>query len=194
MAKTNALDLKNGRLKFSTDIKDSVIKSDIIFICVGTPISKKNKSLLCVGLDPPPAQVPVIDIFEFNKANIESTQHLVCAYKPNMGFYEAIGIDGLRALEKTVSVIPADIPVVGDAKRGDIGSTAEAYASALYDYWGFDAITCNPFAGYDSVTPFLRDGKGVFFWCRSSNPGARDFQDVIVSSPDSGPGLSLIHI
>lgn len=152
-------------------------------------ISKKNKSLLCVGLDPTPAQVPVKDIFEFNKAIIESTQHLVCAYKPNMGFYEALGIDGLRALEKTVSVIPADIPVVGDAKRGDIGSTAEAYASALYDYWGFDAITCNPFAGYDSVTPFLRDGKGVFFWCRSSNPGARDFQDVIVSSPDSGPGV-----
>ena len=145
-------------------------------------ISKKNKSLLCVGLDPNPAQVPIKDIVEFNKGIIENTQHLVCAYKPNMGFYEALGIEGLRILEKTVAAIPADIPVIGDAKRGDIGSTSEAYAIALYDYWGFDAITCNPFAGFDSVVPYLREGKGVFFWCRSSNPGAKDFQDLLVSS------------
>ena len=71
-------------------------------------ISKKNKSLLCVGLDPNPARVPVRDIFEFNKAIIESTQHLVCAYKPNLAFYEALGLDGLRILEKTVAAIPAD--------------------------------------------------------------------------------------
>ena len=146
-------------------------------------ISKKNKSLLCVGLDPHPDQVPVSDIFEFNKAIIENTQHLVCAYKPNLGFYEALGINGLRILEKTLEIIPADIVVIGDAKRGDIGSTSDAYARALYDVWGFDAITCNPFAGFDSVTPFLRSDKGVFFWCRSSNPGAKDFQDLIVSAP-----------
>jgi orotidine-5'-phosphate decarboxylase len=147
-------------------------------------ISKKNKSLLCVGLDPNPAQIPVQDIYEFNKAIIENTQHLVCAYKPNMGFYEALGIEGLRILEKTVAAIPEEIPVIGDAKRGDIGSTAEAYATALYDYWRFDAVTCNPFAGFDSVIPFLRPDKGVFFWCRSSNPGAKDFQDLLVSSGD----------
>ena len=148
-------------------------------------ISKKNKSLLCVGLDPNPAQIPVQDIYEFNKAIIENTQHLVCAYKPNMGFYEALGIEGLRILEKTVAAIPEEIPVIGDAKRGDIGSTAEAYATALYDYWRFDAVTCNPFAGFDSVIPFLRPDKGVFFWCRSSNPSASDFQDLMVRSTSS---------
>jgi orotidine-5'-phosphate decarboxylase len=148
-------------------------------------ISKKNKSLLCVGLDPNPAQVPVRDIFEFNKTIIESTQHLVCAYKPNLAFYEALGLEGLRILEKTVTAIPAEIPVIGDAKRGDIGSTSQAHATALYDYWGFDAITCNPFAGFDSIEPLLRPGKGVFFWCRSSNPSASDFQDLMVSSTSS---------
>ena len=152
-------------------------------------ISKKNKSLLCIGLDPNPAKVPVRDIFEFNKAIIESTQHLVCAYKPNLAFYEALGLEGWRILEKTVAAIPADIPVIGDAKRGDIGSTSEAHATALYDYWGFDAVTCNPFGGFDSIEPLLRPGKGVFFWCRSSNPGAADFQDLLVNSSSSVPAV-----
>lgn len=141
--------------------------------------SKKNHSLLCVGLDPDPAKLPVTDVFEFNKAIIDSTADLVCAYKPNMAFYEAMGIRGLQILRKTVNYIPRDVPVIGDAKRGDIGNTAAAYAKALFDYYKFDMVTLNPYLGYDSIEPFLNyENKGVFILCRTSNKSASDFQDL----------------
>ena len=141
--------------------------------------STRNRSLLCVGLDPDPAKLPVKDVFEFNKAIIDATSDLVCAYKPNLAFYEAMGIKGLQVLKKTVDYIPKDIPVIGDAKRGDIGNTAAAYASALFDFYKFDAVTLNPYLGYDSIGPFLNyDGKGVFILCRTSNKSASDFQDL----------------
>jgi orotidine-5'-phosphate decarboxylase len=139
-----------------------------------------NGSLLCVGLDPDPAKLPVKDIFEFNKAIIDATADLVCAYKPNLAFYEALGIRGLQALKKTVAYIPKNIPVIGDAKRGDIGNTASAYARALFGYYKFDAVTLNPYLGYDSVEPFLGyKDKGVFIVCRTSNSSACDFQDLV---------------
>ncbi len=142
--------------------------------------ARKNKSLLCVGLDPDPKLMPdKIDVFEFNKAIIDATSDLVCAYKPNFAFYEALGNEGLDALKRTTDYIPEDIPVIADAKRGDIGNTAKAYAKALFDILNFDAATVNPYLGFDSIEPFIqyRD-KGIFILCRTSNAGAADFQSL----------------
>jgi len=147
--------------------------------------SRSNRSLVCVGLDPDPDLMPVPDVLEFNKAIVDATKDLVCAYKPNLPFYEALGLRGLEALEETVSFIRATAPgvvVVGDGKRGDIASTNAKYAQALFEAWGFDAATVNGYAGGESLEPFLAyDDKGVFVWCRSSNPGAQEFQDLRVS-------------
>ncbi len=142
--------------------------------------SRKNESWLCIGLDPDPELMPEADILQFNKAVIEATSDLVCAYKPNLAFYEALGAEGPATLEKTVRHVPDHVPVIGDAKRGDIGSTARAYARALFSVLGFDAVTVNPYLGHDSLEPFTsyRD-KGVFILCRTSNKGATDFQDLI---------------
>ncbi len=147
--------------------------------------SERNKSLLCIGLDPDPGRMPIPDVFEFNKAIIDSTADLVCAYKPNFPFYEALGVPGLTALERTVRHIrdvAPDAVLIGDSKRGDIGSTNRFYARALFETWGVDAATVNAWGGGDSVEPYLDYAdRGVFVWCRSSNPGAAEFQDVPVS-------------
>jgi len=141
--------------------------------------SRKHKSWLCIGLDPDPELMPAVDVLQFNKAIIEATSDLVCAYKPNLAFYEALGIDGLAILENTVKYVPGDIPVIGDAKRGDIGNTARAYARALFSVLGFDAATANPYLGFDSIEPFISyQDKGVFILCRTSNKGAADFQNL----------------
>ncbi len=141
--------------------------------------SRKNKSWLCIGLDPDPELMPGIDILQFNKAIIEATSDLVCAYKPNLAFYEALATEGLAILEKTVKYIPGDVPVIADAKRGDIGNTTRAYARALFSVLGFDAATVNPYLGFDSIEPFIKyQDKGVFILCRTSNRGAADFQDL----------------
>ena len=146
--------------------------------------SSATKSLVCVGLDPDPARMPVSSVFEFNRAIVDATAGLVCAYKPNLAFYEAMGLAGLKDLERTVAHIRSAAPgtiIIGDAKRGDIGPSAQAYAKALFEVWGFDAVTVNAWGGRDSVAPFLEDAdKGVFVWCRGSNPGSADFQDVQV--------------
>src|SRR4030043_1485729 len=144
--------------------------------------SRKNRSLLCIGLDPDPKLMPMMDVFRFNRTIIEATSDLVCAYKPNLAFYEALGVEGLAILEKTVKHIPGDIPVIGDAKRGDIGNTARAYARALFSVLGFDAATVNPYLGFDSLEPFINcQDKGVFILCRTSNKGAADFQDLRIN-------------
>jgi orotidine-5'-phosphate decarboxylase len=143
----------------------------------------KNKSLLCVGLDPDLTLMPKMSIPEFNKAIIAATSDLVCAYKPNVAFYEALGVEGIEALLETIECIPDHIPVIGDAKRGDIGNTAKAYARALFDTFGFDAVTVSPYLGFDSIEPFLMyREKGVFILCRTSNPGAMDFQSLVDAS------------
>lgn len=145
-------------------------------------VCSRHRSLLCVGLDPDPALMPVDDVFEFNKAIIDATHDLVCAYKPNIAFYEALGVPGLQALKRTVEHIrrvDPDAIILIDAKRGDIGNTSRAYARALFETWDCDAATVNAFGGRDGVQPFLDYAeKGVFVWCRSSNEGARDFQDL----------------
>lgn len=143
--------------------------------------SRRNRSLLCIGLDPDPALMPIADVLEFNRAIIEATSDLACAYKPNLAFYEALGAEGWPTLKGTLEAIPAHIPSIGDAKRGDVGHTARAYARALFEVLGCDAVTVNPYLGGDAVQPFLdyRE-RGVFILCRTSNPGAGDFQDALV--------------
>lgn len=146
--------------------------------------SETTQSLLCVGLDPDPARLPVAGAVEFNRSIISATADLVCAYKPNLAFYEALGLPGYKALEKTIQHIREDAPhciIIGDCKRGDIDSSAAAYATAMFDVWGFDAVTVNPWGGMDTVEPWLNNpGKGAFIWCRGSNRGAADIQDLPV--------------
>jgi orotidine-5'-phosphate decarboxylase len=144
-----------------------------------TNTTEQNESLLCIGLDPDPELMPdKVDVVKFNKAIIDATCDLVCAYKLNFAFYEALD-DGMDALKRTIQHIPNDIPVIGDAKRGDIGNTARAYAKAIFSNLGFDATTVNPYLGFDSVEPFIEYwDRGVFILCRTSNPSAVDFQNL----------------
>ncbi len=144
-----------------------------------------SRSLVCVGLDPDPTMMPLKDVAAFNRAIVDATHDLVGAYKPNLAFYEALGLDGWNALESTVQHIRDVAPgviLLGDGKRGDIGNTATAYAKGMFEYWGFDAVTINAYCGRDGVEPFLEySDRGVFVLCRSSNPGAVDLQDLVVS-------------
>jgi orotidine-5'-phosphate decarboxylase len=146
-----------------------------------------NQSWLCLGLDPDPERLPHLlqtnahgkAALEFNRRIIEATHDLVCAYKLNSAFYEALGPYGMEILQQTRDFIPQVIPAIWDAKRGDIANTSHKYAQAAFEVYGFDAITVNPYLGYDSLEPFFsyRD-RGVFLLCRTSNPGAQDLQDV----------------
>jgi len=151
-----------------------------------TKAVRKNRSLLCVGLDPDPKLMPdKTGTLEFNKAIIDATSDLVCAYKLNLAFYEAQDNEGLDALKRTIEHIPDDIPVIGDAKRGDIGNTAKAYAKTLFSNFDFDAATVNPYLGFDSIEPFIQyHDKGVFILCRTSNAGALDFQSLRCETED----------
>ena len=143
---------------------------------------EKNRSLLIIGLDPQEEFLPSTgDIYtrlrDWGKAVIEQTSDLVCGYKPNMAFYEQYGPAGLRALQETVGAVASDIPVLLDAKRGDIGSTAQAYARAAYEQFHADAITLSPYLGQDSIKPFLADPeKFAFILCQTSNPSANEIQ------------------
>lgn len=144
---------------------------------------KKNNSLLCIGLDPDPVLMPQgIDILTFNKAIIDATAEMVCAYKPNLAFYEAMGQQGWDVLKQTINYIPQNIPVIADAKRGDIGNTSKSYAKAIFEDLKAGAITVSPYLGFDSVEPFLNSypGKSVFILCRTSNQGSSDFQSLSV--------------
>jgi len=140
----------------------------------------KNNSLLCVGLDPDPALMPdKIQVFDFNKAIIDATSDLVCAYKLNLAFYEALDDRGLDTLKRTIQHIPGDIPVIADAKRSDIGNSARAYARAIFSNLNIDATTVNPYLGFDSLQPFIEyTDRGIFILCRTSNPGSADFQSL----------------
>lgn len=140
----------------------------------------KNSSLLCVGLDPDPAKTK--DQFNFGKRIIDQTADLVCCYKPQVAFYAAVGTTGIENLKKTINYIHGkykDVPVLLDAKRGDIGYTSEMYAKEVFDFLCVDAVTLNPYLGEDALRPFFqRKDKGSFVLCKTSNPSARDFQDL----------------
>ena len=159
----------------------------------------KNDSLLCVGLDPDISKLPAHiasqkdAFFIFNKAIIDSTSDLVCAYKPNSAMYEAFGSDGIIQLKKTCDYINTNypkIPIILDFKRADIGNTNNFYTQLAFDYLNAGAITINPYAGMQANTEFLRNkDKGIIVWCRSSNPGAGEFQDLII---DGKPLYQLV--
>ncbi len=152
--------------------------------------TKTNNSLVCVGLDPhlskiPPHLLEVADsIFKFNKAIIDSTHDLVCAYKPQIAYFSAASAED--QLERTIHYIQTNyplIPVILDAKRGDIGSTAEHYAREAFHRYHADAVTVNPYMGYDSAKPFLDfKDRGIIFLCRTSNSGASDIQDLLIDN------------
>ncbi len=126
-----------------------------------------------------------LDVLDFNRAIVDATSDLVCAYKTNLAFYLAQGSDGIRALERTVEHIRTAAPeavLICDFKAGDIPVATEQYAKAVFETFGFDCATVNAYGGRDTLDPFLRhEGKGVFVWCRSSNRSAKDFQDLPVS-------------
>ncbi len=141
-------------------------------------------TLLCIGLDPDPDRLPLAcrdsedPIFSFNRAVIDATVDQVCCYKPQLAHYSAIGAE--QSLEKTITHIrERNVPVLLDGKRGDIGSTAERYAVELFERYGADAATVNPYLGLDAMQPFLDYAdRGVFMLCRTSNPGGADVQEL----------------
>ena len=160
------------------------------FINKLTKIVRSNNSLLCIGLDPDLSKIPKhllkkkYPLFEFNKAIINKTHNFVCAYKPNSAFYEGKGEEGIRQLKMTVDYINKkypNIPIILDAKRGDIGNTNNGYVEYAYDYLGVDAITLHPYLGKEALEPFLeRKDKGAIILCKTSNNGAGEFQDLTV--------------
>jgi orotidine-5'-phosphate decarboxylase len=146
-------------------------------------------SLVCVGLDPEPAKFPARfagdgdAVFAFCRDIVDATAPHVCCFKPQIAHFAALGAeDALQRLIAHVHAAHPGIPVILDAKRGDIGSTAQHYAAEAFDRYGADAVTANPYLGRDSVQPFLdRADRGVVILCRTSNPGAADLQDLAVS-------------
>ena len=164
-------------------------------------VMQRNNSLLCVGLDPSPERLPAAvqglatPIFTFNKAIIDSTADLVCAYKPQAAYYHACGAEDELAL--TIDYIRTQyphIPVILDAKRGDIGSTASEYAVEAFERYRADAVTVNPYMGVDTIEPFTRFAdKGVVVLCRTSNPGAAAIQNLVVQQ-DSGESAMLYEV
>jgi orotidine-5'-phosphate decarboxylase len=151
--------------------------------------ARSNDSWLCIGLDPDPALAPAALgggeaaawVPRFLGGIVEATADLVCCYKPNLAFFEALGLGGQQALRQVLAALPPEIPLLIDAKRGDIGHTMAAYARAIFDDLGADAVTLNPYLGGDALAPFLEHaGRGVFVVCKTSNPGAAEIQDLLV--------------
>jgi orotidine-5'-phosphate decarboxylase len=149
--------------------------------------ARRNDSLLCVGLDPEPEKFPEHiralpqAVFEFNRRIIDATAGYACCFKPQFAHYAALGAeDQLLATIRYIHEKYPYLPVILDSKRGDIGSTAARYAQESFGRYEADAVTVNPYLGFDSVEPFLKwSDRGVILLCRTSNPGARDFQDLV---------------
>ncbi len=159
--------------------------------------STRNNSMLCVGLDPEPARFPAQmqgnprKIYDFCAAIVDATADVVCAFKPQIAYFAAHGAeDQLERLMQHLRANAPHVPVILDAKRGDIGSTAEQYAKEAFERYGADAVTLSPFMGFDSVAPYLAyPGKGAFLLCRTSNPGGDDLQNQRLASVDGQPLL-----
>jgi orotidine-5'-phosphate decarboxylase len=161
--------------------------------------TERHRSVLCVGLDPDPRLAPPDIVGQdgwverFCLGIVEATADLVCAFKPNLAFFEALGADGYQGLRRTLDGLPKDVVTIGDAKRGDIGSTAEAYACALFEVWGFDSATVSPLLGPDTLQPFLAyRERGIFALCKTSNPGSGTLQDLPV--PWDGATVPLYEL
>ncbi len=163
------------------------------FVAKLSSAQQRNNSWLCVGLDidlskmPLPLQAVDDPVLPFARAIVDATKDIVCAFKPNLGFFLAGGAAGLIALERLARYIPPDIPIILDGKFGDIGSTAEQYAKGAFEAFGADAVTLSPYVGGDAVKPFLAYAdKAAFVLARTSNPGAGEFQDLVVGQKDQG--------
>ena len=158
---------------------------------------RQNASLLCVGLDPEPAKFPrhwqgdASKIFDFCAAIVDATADLAMAFKPQIAYFAAHRAeDQLERLVAHMRRAAPNVPVILDAKRGDIGATAEQYAIEAFERFGADAVTLSPYMGFDSVQPYLkRHGKGAFLLCRTSNPGGDDFQNQRLATVDGQPRL-----
>ena len=159
--------------------------------------SKSQQSLLCVGLDPEPSKFPMHlrgqahHIYDFCAQIVDATHDVVCAFKPQIAYFAAHRAENqLERLITHIRAVAPHVPVILDAKRGDIGSTAEQYAIEAFERYGADAVTLSPFMGFDSVEPYLKyHGKGAFLLCRTSNPGGDDFQNQRLASVDGAPFL-----
>jgi uridine monophosphate synthetase len=156
-------------------------------------------SLLCVGIDPHPADLKestIEGLRQFSLRIIDATLNSAAAYKPNIAFFEAFGPEGIAVLKQVISGIPGDIPVILDAKRGDIASTADAYVTAVFKQLGAHAVTINPYLGRDSLEPFLADAeRGVFLLCKTSNLGASDLQDLqLLREPALDKGQNATYL
>jgi len=148
----------------------------------------ENKTILCFGVDPdigrmtkePEEEQTEELINEYFQEIIETLleENAIAAIKPNYAFFAQYGFDGLNALQHLIEDFKEDVPIILDVKRGDIGKTSEAYAKEAYDFWGADAATISPYMGEDSVKPFLRENKLAYLLCRTSNKGAKDFQEL----------------
>jgi orotidine-5'-phosphate decarboxylase len=158
---------------------------------------RRNGSMLCVGLDPDPARFPgalrgdASRIHDFCARIVDATADLAIAFKPQIAYFAAHRAEGqLEQLMHHIRRAAPHVPVILDAKRGDIGSTAEQYANEAFDRYGADAVTLSPFMGFDSIEPYLkREGKGAFLLCRTSNPGGDDLQNQRLASVDGAPLL-----
>jgi orotidine-5'-phosphate decarboxylase len=156
---------------------------------------KKKQSFLCIGLDTDIKKIPLHlleledPIFEFNKKIIDVTKEFCVAYKPNIAFYESMGVNGWNSLQKTLDYIPNDIFTIADAKRGDIGNTSSMYAKGFFEKMNFDSVTVSPYMGEDSVTPFLEfKDKWAIVLALTSNKGGLDFQKI-----DGKNGIKLFE-
>ena len=167
------------------------------FIDMLRDATAQNNSLLCVGLDPEPTRFPAgmqgdaHKIYDFCAAIVDATADLVCAFKPQIAYFAAHSAeDQLERLMQHMRANAPHVPVILDAKRGDIGSTAEQYAREAFERYGADAVTLSPFMGFDSVQPYLKHpGKGAFLLCRTSNPGGDDLQNQRLASVEGQPLL-----
>ena len=158
---------------------------------------RQNRSLLCVGLDPEPTKFPARlkgdanKIYDFCARIVDATADLAIAFKPQIAYFAAHRAEGqLERLMEHIRRVAPDVPIILDAKRGDIGSTAEQYAIEAFERYGADAVTLSPFMGFDSVAPYLQhEGKGAFLLCRTSNPGGADLQGQRLASVEGEPLL-----
>ncbi len=163
-----------------------MIGREVSFLTKLAESSRARDSIVCVGLDPDPDLIPEMlgsgpqAALRFLRRVIRATSDYVCAYKPNLAFYERYGSAAFDVLALTLQAIPDDIPVVLDAKRGDVPNTSVAYADALFESFHADAVTVSPYLGMASIEPFCRDGRYALVLARTSNPGAGDLQDLIV--------------
>jgi orotidine-5'-phosphate decarboxylase len=163
--------------------------------------SKATGTVLCLGLDPDPAALPagfnrdLVGLERFAALLLEAAAPSAAAVKPNLAFFEAYGSAGIAALERLRASLPGDLPVIADAKRGDIGSTAARQAVALFDQLGADAVTVSPYLGAEAIAPLLeRVDRFAYVLCRTSNPGAGELQDLAVAAePATGRPAEKLH-